>query len=268
MKSKTAVLAALFAAAIAIGCLFLPSELPTAAKQSLFQSEYAMNIGESLQLEAPNGVSGAIEYTSDAPLIALVTGSGVVRAISPGAATVTIASGNEQYDVAVEVAGVPVRELALEAEEITVNRGERRALAVLMNEDATDRRVYWFTRDRSIATIDSDGVITAIAPGETAIICYTPSGLSASLWTTVRVETLSAVLKPTISEMSVGETVSLVLETEPADATDWVVDWLTSDASVCEVSPDGVVTAVGEGRAMVRARTEQGLYATAQVLVQ
>lgn len=66
--------------------------------------------------------------------------------------------------------------------------------------------------------------------------------------------------------LTVGTTSSLIATVGPADATDKTVTWMTSDKSVVTVDENGVVTAVGNGKATITA-TAGGKSATCIVMV-
>ncbi|MBQ7874102.1 MAG: InlB B-repeat-containing protein [Oscillospiraceae bacterium] len=61
-------------------------------------------------------------------------------------------------------------------------------------------------------------------------------------------------------EMEAGTEKQLSAEIQPSDATDKTVVWSSSDTSVAEVSPEGVVTAVGAGKAEITAAAGEGAF--------
>lgn len=61
--------------------------------------------------------------------------------------------------------------------------------------------------------------------------------------------------------LATGDTLSLKAEVLPADATAGTVIWTSSDTAVARVDENGIVTATGKGRAVIRAQTEDGFAA-------
>ena len=69
-----------------------------------------------------------------------------------------------------------------------LNEGETLQLtATVMPEDATDKSVIWATSDATVATVDQNGLVTAVAPGSATITASTVDGseLTASCEVTV-----------------------------------------------------------------------------------
>lgn len=62
----------------------------------------------------------------------------------------------------------------------------------------------------------------------------------------------------TSASLSVGDTIQLVTEITPEDASDKTVSWSSSNASVASVSENGLVHATGSGTATITVRTNSG----------
>jgi uncharacterized protein YjdB len=134
----------------------------------------------------------------------------------------------------------------------------------------------WRSTDPTVATVDINGLATAVGNGGTLIIGETGSGTFA---TGLRADTAtltvsndavaSAVNPSSVSITSVGNTQQLI-----ASATNNVggpvsgltFTWTTSDASVATVSNTGLVTAAGTGTATITA-TSGTLQATSTITV-
>ena len=59
--------------------------------------------------------------------------------------------------------------------------------------------------------------------------------------------------------LSVGETRTLSAVVLPADATGAVLSWSSSDEAVANVDSNGIVTAIGKGKAAIYCKTGDGL---------
>lgn len=125
----------------------------------------------------------------------------------------------------------------------------------------------WTSSNSSVATVDSDGKVTAVGLG-TAQITASHSGQSASCTITVTpIEVTSITLDRTTLNLGVAKTKTLVATIMPSNATDKTVTWTTSDASVATVTSAGVVRGVAYGTATITATSSNGLTATCKVNV-
>ncbi|MBO5747403.1 MAG: Ig-like domain-containing protein, partial [Muribaculaceae bacterium] len=145
-------------------------------------------------------------------------------------------------------------------------------IATVLPENATDKSVKWSSSDESVATIDANGLVTAITVGEATITATTVDGsnLTASCKVTV-LPTLaeSITLDKTEISLEATETATLIAIVLPELVTNKSVEWSSSDKTVAVVDENGVVTAVSVGEATITATTTDGsnLTATCKVTV-
>ena len=84
------------------------------------------------------------------------------------------------------VTDVEVTEIKLSSSKLTLEIGESETLAAtVLPENATDKSVSWTSDDEEIATVDSNGKVTAIAEGETVITVTSKNGKTATCDVTV-----------------------------------------------------------------------------------
>ena len=77
----------------------------------------------------------------------------------------------------------------------------------------------------------------------------------------------SVVLNKTEMNLAIGRTEQLTATVEPTDATNRNVTWRSTDVTVVTVDHDGLVTAVGNGKAQIIATTADGSNKTASCFV-
>ncbi len=72
---------------------------------------------------------------------------------------------------------IPVSGITLSINDVTLKTGQTQALtANILPVNATNKAVAWSTGDAAIATVDAEGVVTAVGPGTTTITATTSDG--------------------------------------------------------------------------------------------
>lgn len=158
----------------------------------------------------------------------------------------------------VQITGISLPEsLELEAgasETLAVEYTTEKAVdEAKLDEAAGKLTLVWTSSDEAVATVDAEGVVTAVAEGETDITAATEDGkLSASCHVTVGVG-VTGVDAPETLELQLGEmeTAELGASVLPEAATDVTLTYESSDEQVATVGEDGTVTAVGEGECTI-----------------
>ena len=113
-----------------------------------------------------------------------------IHAISPGETTVYAQSNDgiissDKISVIVPEP-VAVESVGFDFEQMTIGLGETVNLeAVITPENADDKTVKWSCSDQSVATIDSEGKLVALAKGSATITAEANNGLSSSFELTV-----------------------------------------------------------------------------------
>ena len=161
---------------------------------------------------------------------------------------------------------VPVESITLNktATEITVGQTETLSVTEVLPANATDPTYTWKTSDETKATVDQDGVVTAVAAGTVNI--YAEANDGSEVQGTCAVTVTPAFITVTAITLNMTETLIMVGATEtlsvtavaPDNATDKTYTWKTSDASIATVDQNGVVTAVAEGTVTIYAEANDG----------
>lgn len=90
---------------------------------------------------------------------------------------------------------------------------------------------------------------------------------AAEVYEMMQIHATAVTLNKTSLSISKDKTAKLSVTMEPADTTDTIVGWTSSDEKVATVDEDGVVTAVGSGTATIEVETSNGLTAMCKVTV-
>ena len=142
-------------------------------------------------VEPANATNKAVTWSSDNSGVATVS-NGVVTAVTPGTATITVTTedGSKTATCAVTVtaATVPVTGVSLNKDSLALGVGDSETLtATVKPEDATNKAVTWASSNSTVATVDQNGVVTAVAPGTATITVTTvDGGFTATCAVTVR----------------------------------------------------------------------------------
>lgn len=155
--------------------------------------------------------------------------------------------------------GVQITSITLpESVELEVGANEVLTVEYAAGEDAAEDAVaeaasklalVWTSSDETVATVDAEGTVTAVAPGEAEIAAASEDGkLTASCRVTVGVS-VTGIAAPETLELQIGETetANLGAAVLPDNATDATLTYKSSNEAVATVGADGTVTAVGAG---------------------
>ena len=226
---------------------------------TLNKTTLTLEKGQSETLVAtvlPNGATDKkITWSSSDDSIAKVDQNGKVTAQNGGNATVTAKAGEKSATCSVTVT-VPVQSVTLNQSNITLEIGQTFTLtADILPQDATDNTITWTSSNSSVASVNSNGLITALAAGTTAITA-TVGGKSASCVVSVNqsnIPVTGITLDQTSVTLTEGQSITLIATVSPANATNKTVSWNTSNGSVATVDQNGKVTAVAQGNATITA---------------
>jgi len=242
-------------------------------------------IGASVTLSAlvepHNATDRTVVWASLHPLVAQVSATGVVTAISPspvGQPAPIEARTQDGVHVAIAYVTVPVPPnrvtgITTPPGVVALTTGTTRTItATILPSNATIRLVRWASNNPFVAMVNATGVITAVSPGVASVSVTTLDGGFVS-WVTVQVTmpvvpVTGVTIVPTTLSLVTGQTGVLAATVAPANATNRLVTWTSSNTQVVLVDANGGVIAISPGTATVTARTaDGGRTATAAVTV-
>ena len=239
-----------------------PPEPPVATTLNISPASVDLSsFGETLQLTATvldqNGqpiAAAPVSWAIDDNSVASVDAGGLVTAVQNGSATVSAtsasASGTASVTVAQRLASIDVSpaadtlfavgdSLQLTAEPFDAN-----------GNPVQDATITWSSEDDAVATVDSNGLVTAAGNG-TANITAAAGGASGTAAVTVsQVIVGMDVLPAATTFFSLGDTIRLVAAGVDANGhpgSNLTVTWMSENDAVAAVDSTGLVTAVGTG---------------------
>gem|GEM_PF-1508310 len=157
--------------------------LPNLVSISASPEEIDLETGQSQQLtimalmsdESTMDITEIVSYASNHPEIASVDQSGLISILAEGAAIITANYSDKQ--VSVSVNGIPVSGVSLNQTSLNLGVGAVYALiATITPDNASNQNVSWSSSDTSIAAVDANGLVTAVAAGSAVITVTTEDG--------------------------------------------------------------------------------------------
>ena len=218
----------------------------------------------------------SVTWTSTNEYVAIVDANGKVTAVSVGEAIITATttdSSNLSASCKVIVNPTLATSITLDKTEVELEATQTATLvATVIPELATNKSVTWSSSNESVATVDENGVVTAIAVGEATITATTTDGsnLTASCKVIVNPTLATSIaLDKSEVELEATQTATLVATVLPELTTNNSVTWSSSNENVATVDENGKVTAIKVGEATITATTTDGsnLSATCKVTV-
>jgi len=160
---------------------------------------------------------------------------------------------------------IPVVGITLNQTELMLALGDTVTLiAIIEPADATNKNVTWTSSNYAVATVTENGLITALAEGETTITVTTKDGNKTSGCEVTVVKEIIPVIGVTLNQTELmlvpGDTITLIATVEPADATNKTVIWTSNNPAVVTVNETGLVTAMANGNATITAATQNGKF--------
>ena len=199
--------------------------------------------------------------TSDSSVATVV--DGVVTGVGCGNATITVTTTEGGYTAQCSVTVENhVTSVDLNTYILTIHSGNTYQLVETVSpSDACDKSVTWSTSNSSVASVDTNGLVSGVTTGSATVTVTTvDGGFSKNCSVTVdEGEHASAVtLSSTAMTVAVNSTQTLTATVLPPDAFNKNVTWSSSDSTIATVDSSGVVSGVASGNAIVTVTTVDG----------
>ena len=172
-----------------------------------------------------------------------------------------------------ETTTVDVEKVSLNKSATTLTEGESETLtATITPSNATgDKTVKWSSSNEAVATVDSNGKVTAKKAGTAVITATSSNGKTAGCTVTVKQKEIAITgisLNKSTTSLTEGESETLTATITPSNATgDKTVKWSSSNGVVAAVDSNGKVTAKKAGTAVITATSSNGKSASCTVTV-
>ncbi len=187
--------------------------------------------------------------------------------IDPWCWTQNIFPPGDGYYSVVSVAfitqNIPVTGITVDPHSLGLTTGETGQLtATVTPSNATNQNVTWSSNHNEIASVDNNGLVTAIGAGMATIKATTvDGGFKDSCMVTVSpliIPVTGVTVSPHTLTIYVGQTGQVTATVVPANATNQNVTWYSQNSSIASINTTGLVTAITQGVAKVWVKTEDG----------
>ncbi|MEG2295632.1 MAG: Ig-like domain-containing protein, partial [Oscillospiraceae bacterium] len=164
----------------------------------------------------------------------------------------------------------PIPKVQLNSTTVTLSVGETYQLKSVATDSASSATIIWVPKNPEIASIDKDGLITALSPGQATMQAFFSNSSvenSVECVVTIEAKNVEGIL---ISEsnltLKAGDSSSLVATVIPEEALNKNIFWTSSDESIVSVDQSGNISALASGVATIDVVAESGGFSASCVV--
>ena len=202
-----------------------------------------------------------VEWTSSDESVATVDATGMVAAVSAGEADITASVTDSEMSAVCKVTvKVAAKDITVPDNlDVKLNDGNETTVeATVSPADATDVKVSYASTDEAVATVDKDGRVQVLQPGECDITTTLMQDGEKVTEKTTHVkafyEVESITLDSNEGKLTVGNSHTIKATVAPEEvAAETTIEWSSSNEKVATVDSNGKVTAVSSGNATITA---------------
>lgn len=209
-----------------------------------------------------NATNTNVTFKSLNEKVATVDANGVVTGVSEGNADIVITTeeGGFEAKCTVRVDGIDARGIERVGDKtVTMVLNQTRQLQVKITpSDTTNKNVQWTSSNNSVATVDSNGVVTSKNSGSTIITATTHNGLKTEFFIEVETPVTNITLNSNEINLNPGGTFKLDATVNPSNASNKNIKWISANESIATVDQSGNVTADVAGTTYISAVSADG----------
>ena len=226
-------------------------------------------------LSPPNATNGNVNFTSSDTSVAAVDSNGNITALKEGTAVIKAETNNgilsdETYvtvykkgEATVVNGDVVKTESYPDSITIPTDKSLTIGSTVLLEPNITPNNatsiIEYSSTNSKVATVSSDGVVTAVGIGSADIIARTINNLAAKCHVTVgnyNIELKNIYITTRYSFLQVGMTKKLYVSYEPINASNPTVTFTSSNPNIVSVDNSGNVLAKNIGKATITVKSQ------------
>ena len=209
-----------------------------------------------------NSTNTNVTFKSLNEKVATVDANGVVTGVSEGNADIVITTeeGGFEAKCTVRVDGIDARGIERVGDKtVTMGLNQTRQLQVKITpSDTTNKNVQWTSSNNSVATVDSNGVVTSKNSGSTIITATTHNELKTEFFIEVETSVTNITLNSNEINLNTGGTFKLDATVNPSNASNKNIKWISANESIATVDQSGNVAADVAGTTYISAVSADG----------
>lgn len=210
---------------------------------TLNQTKVSLERGETFALSAVTSNGHTPSFRCSKKSIALVSEKGLITAMKPGEAVITVkADRTEVY------CRLTVKKPAITLSHTTVSLYRKQTIK-LSAKVSSGMAPVWKSSKKSIAVVDENGLVTAVKHGTSAITAAV-DGVKKECIVTVKSPVIR--LSKTTVTLKAGEQFQLSAVVSSGISP----EWSSSKSSIAEIDQTGMITAKKKGTALIRAKED------------
>ena len=171
---------------------------------------------------------------------------------------------------------IHVEKVSIDVRELHLNPGKTYQLSVTITpENATNQRIAWYSSNTNVATVDKNGLVTALAFGEVTLTAeandmHVNDAIHLTIDdvdNSIPIESLTLDATSKTFDFATDPGVGYFQFTPtilPESATNKKLKWISDDPLVAEIDENGLLVPVSHGKTTIHVSTTDGGKKTAQ----
>ena len=229
--------------------------------------------GKTAKLKATvlpnNAYNKSVTWKSNNTKVVTVDKNGKIKATTNKGTTYVNAIAKDGRKIRTRilvVVGKKVKKITLNKSSVTLNRGAKNRTFQLMkaikNKNATYKGVSWYSSNKNVATVNSNGKVTIKHRGKVVITVKAKDGSNKSAKCKFTVKQLVTKLsynnKKQVKEVYKNKTIKFAVTVVPSNANNKGLTYSSSNKKVATVNSKGVVKGIKAGTVTITAKAKDG----------
>ena len=207
-------------------------------------------------------VTSSAVWSSDTPATATIAAGGLATAVDPGTSQISASFGGQSASTTLTVSVATIKSIAVTPNTPVIANGTNQqftAMATLTDDSMLNvtGTATWTSGTTATATVNTTGLASAVAPGQTVITATSGSASGSATLTVSNASVTSVVVTPTNPTIANGMTQQFTatanFSSGPAQDVTSSAVWTSGTTANATIAPGGLATAVNPGTSDITA---------------